>query len=190
MGTNTPFDPSCSSVAVCVEWIKQTLPVSNLDDAVLQSLFHHLADLEIFSALEDDNWKICLGGASAGNNTLQHEFLDQLNKISGSDEGFILSYFLGDTRPLSQTLPPSSDEMPKAQDKTPEKNSSNLSNLQIVKKVGRQLQPFIELENKVVSRLQGKHTSKADAQRIFHFVLSKEKAQPKKWEQLSRKRHK
>jgi hypothetical protein len=193
MGEDTPIDISSSPGADWVKWLEQTLPASNLEDAVLQSLLHHLADLEIFSAVGDSNWKLsCLSPATAGSKTLQQEFLDHLKKISDSPQGFILGYFLGDTRPLSQALQTSSDDSGSGQelDKIPAKNSSNLSNLQIVKKVGRQLQPFIELENKVTSRLLGQYTSKEDAQRIFHYVLSREKAAPKKWEQLSRKRHK
>lgn len=193
MGADTPINISSSSGADWVQWLKQTLPASNLEDAILHSLLHHLADLEVFSAVGEPNWKLSsLSESTAGNKSLQQDFLDHLKKISNTSQGFILGYFLGDTRPLSQALKFSSDEYGAGPelDKVPAKKSSNLSNLQIVKKVGRQLQPFIELENKVTSRLQGKHTVKADAQRIFHYVLSKEKAAPKKWEQLSRKRHK
>lgn len=194
MGEDTPIDISSSPGSDWVKWLEQTLPAANLEEPILQSLLHHLADLEIFSAVGDTNWKLCsLSYATAASKTLQQDFLDHLKKISDTSQGFILGYFLGDTRPLSQALlEGSSDESgggPEL-DKVPAKKSSNLSNLQIVKKVGRQLQPFIELENKVTSRLLGKYTSKEDAQRIFHYVLSKEKAAPKKWEQLSRKRHK
>ncbi|NIP99626.1 MAG: hypothetical protein GWM98_03650, partial [Nitrospinaceae bacterium] len=70
--------------------------------------------------------------------------------------------------------------------------ASDFSNLQIVKKVGRQLKPFLELEKNLLSRLQGPHTGKEDAQKIFNYILGKtqHKAQPRQWEQLSRRRHK
>jgi hypothetical protein len=194
MGEETPIDISSSSGAEWVKWLKQILPASNLEDATVQSLLHHLADLEIFSAVGDASWKLSsLSDAKAGSNSLQQEFLDHLKIISGTSRGFILGYFLGDSRPLSHALLENSSDVSEAGpklDQVPAKSSSNLSNLQIVKKVGRQLQPFIELENKVTSRLLGKYTGKEDAQRIFHYVLSKEKSTPKKWEQLSRKRHK
>ena len=69
--------------------------------------------------------------------------------------------------------------------------ASDLSNLQIVKKVGRQLEPFLKAESTIVSRLIGEHTSKADARLLFNYMFGKmgSKAQPRKWEQLSRKRH-
>ena len=194
MGEETPIDISSSSGADWVKWLKQTLPASNLEEATMQSLLHHLADLQIFSAVGDASWKLSsLSDTKVDSKTLQQKFLDHLKKISGTYRGFILGYFLGDSRPLSQALLEKSSAESGAGpdlDKVPAKKSSNLSNLQIVKKVGRQLQPFIELENKVTSRLLGKYTSKEDAQRIFHYVLSREKAPPKKWEQLSRKRHK
>ena len=69
--------------------------------------------------------------------------------------------------------------------------ASDLSNLQIVKKVGQQLKPFLDVENKIVSKLQGKYTNKADARHLFQYIFGKinSKAKPRKWEQLSRKRH-
>ena len=71
------------------------------------------------------------------------------------------------------------------------KPASNLSNLQIVKKVGKQLQPFMRMEEDVISRLVRTHVDKQDAQKLFHYMFSKVgfKAEPRVWEQLSRKRH-
>ena len=69
--------------------------------------------------------------------------------------------------------------------------ASDLSNLQIVKKVGKQLKPFLDVETKIVSKLQGQHTTKIDARHLFQYIFGKinSKAKPRKWEQLSRKRH-
>ena len=69
--------------------------------------------------------------------------------------------------------------------------SSDLSNLQIVKKWGNQLRPFLDLEQKIIARLKGEYTTREDAQRLFSYILDKtrKKASPKQWEQLSRKRH-
>ena len=72
-----------------------------------------------------------------------------------------------------------------------QKKTSNLSNLQIVQKLGNQLRPFLDLERQTISRLRGAYTSKTDAQWLFNYILDKtrKKSPAKKWEQLSRKRH-
>ncbi len=73
-----------------------------------------------------------------------------------------------------------------------EKKASDLSNLQIVKKIGRQLEPFIELEKKFNQCVEGPNTSKEEARILFSYLLGKnrEKGKPREWEQLSRRRHK
>ncbi|MZH03739.1 MAG: hypothetical protein F3745_10200 [Nitrospinae bacterium] len=60
-----------------------------------------------------------------------------------------------------------------------------------MKKVGKQLQPFLQVEESVVSRLVGKYLDKQGAQKLFHYMFGKSgcKAEPRTWEQLSRKRH-
>ena len=72
-----------------------------------------------------------------------------------------------------------------------DKKSSNLSNLQIVKKWGSQLRPFLDVEQKTIVRLRGEVTSQEDAQWLFSYILNKtrKKSPAKKWEQISRKRH-
>ena len=72
-----------------------------------------------------------------------------------------------------------------------QKKTSDLSNLQIVQKLGNQLRPLLDLEQQTIARLQGKHTSQEDAQWLFSYILNKtrKKSPAKKWEQLSRKRH-
>jgi hypothetical protein len=72
-----------------------------------------------------------------------------------------------------------------------EKKSSDLSNLQIVKKWGSQLSPFLDVEQKTIERLRGTYTSQEDAQWLFSYILNKtrKKSPAKKWEQISRKRH-
>ena len=72
-----------------------------------------------------------------------------------------------------------------------EKKSSDLSNLQIVKKWGNQLRPFLDIEQKTIARLRGRYTSQEAAQWLFSYILNKtkQKSPAKKWEQLSRKRH-
>ena len=109
-----------------------------------------------------------------------------------------MAYFIGykdlSKKPLS-TITGSSDfksANQKRKESVPLGNpASNLSNLQIVKKVGKQLQPFLQIEESVVSRLIGEYVDKQDAQNLFHYMFGKAgaKAEPKVWEQLSRKRH-
>ena len=72
-----------------------------------------------------------------------------------------------------------------------DKKSSDLSNLQIVKKWGSQLRPFLDIEQKTIARLRSDFTSQEDAQWLFSYILNKirKKSPAKKWEQLSRKRH-
>ena len=47
------------------------------------------------------------------------------------------------------------------------------------------------MEEAVISRLVHKHVGKQDAQKLFHYMFGKvgSKAEPRVWEQLSRKRH-
>jgi len=52
------------------------------------------------------------------------------------------------------------------------KKSSNLSNLQIVKKWGSQLSPFLDVEQKTIERLRGTYTSQEDAQWLFSYILN------------------
>ena len=49
----------------------------------------------------------------------------------------------------------------------------------------------LDAEKSIVERLIGKNTKKSDARNLFHYIFGKinAKAPPKKWEQLSRKRH-
>ena len=71
------------------------------------------------------------------------------------------------------------------------KKISDLSNLQIVKKWGNQMRGFLDVEQKTIARLRGFYTSQKDAQWMFSYMLSKtkEKSPARKWEQISRKRH-
>ncbi|CCQ91658.1 hypothetical protein NITGR_750016 [Nitrospina gracilis 3/211] len=76
--------------------------------------------------------------------------------------------------------------------KTLPKGSADPSNLQIVKKVGRQMGSYITLEKEFIARIVGTYTTRAEARKIFNAALVKirDKAQPQSWEQISRRRHK
>jgi len=72
------------------------------------------------------------------------------------------------------------------------KQTSDLSNVQIVKKMESQLKPFLDMEKFLIPQLMGERVDKADAQCLFNFIMSKlrEKVPTREWEQLSRRRHK
>jgi len=126
-----------------------------------------------------------------------------LAELAQTEEGFAIDYFLAGSSQISKEVSkvPEKDSDSASRNKkkifSSSKKSipaktSDPSTLQIVKKYGRQIQSFMELEQDMVDRLMGKHTTKSDARRIFNFVLGKMKVktQPRPWEQLSRRRHK
>ena len=119
---------------------------------------------------------------------------DSIVKMSRTKSGLALSFFIGFKKidlPTLEALIGSEKSNDREIRNTNPEFASDLSNLQIVKKVGQQLKPFLDVENKIVSKLQGKYTNKADARHLFQYIFGKlnSKAKPRKWEQLSRKRH-
>lgn len=190
MGSEKTVVPPLSTLQ-WVSWFKDGIVPPDLDDEVVQSFLRHLADLEVLVPCGEGEWKFSSGADSEPSpESLRKILQGRLEVLSQTEEGFAVGYFLlhrsADPRPIpidSGVQPPSGISMPE--------KASDLSNLQIVKKVGRQLKPFLEQEKIVLSRLQGVCTGKEDAQRIFHYIFSqtREKAGPRKWEQISRKRH-
>ena len=175
-------------------WIKENFAPDGLDDDGVLAFMRHFADLGIFEPVNDNEWKFF--GGDKQPDQINEAFLDRLETLSGTEEGFAVAYFLG-RKPVSSNAVKKPNPRPSSRQKEASKPpnreiASDLSNLQIVKKVGRQLQPFLEFEKETISRLQGTHTQPQDARIIFNFILrqTRQKAEPKKWEQLSRKRHK
>ena len=126
---------------------------------------------------------------------IESELHRRLEDLSKNDEGFAVAYFIGEgERDIQEVLARAPQLGKGGADKKRDSRTvatSDRSNFEIVNKIGRQLQPFLQLEETVVKRLQGTHTDKSDAQRIFRFLLSRTqaKAKARSWEQLSRKRH-
>jgi len=158
---------------------------------------HHFADLGILEPFGENRWKIGGVDFNQSPSEIRAAVKDRLETLSLTKEGFAVACFLGQ-RPQVSSLSAENSQSQKPHripDKgkipNPEK-ASDLSNLQIVKKVGRQLKPFLDFEKETLSRLQGSYTPQKDARKIFNFILrqTQGKAEPKKWEQLSRKRHK
>ena len=169
--------------------------VSNdLSEELVGSFLRHLADLGVLLPCDDDVWEWCNSEVELKN--LIARIKNDLESLSDSESGFALAYFIGykklNKKPLDDKVD-SKDNINRKQSKLPPdiKPASDLSNLQIVKKTGKQLQPFLQIEESVVSRLIGKHAGKQDAQKLFHYMFGKvcAKAEPRVWEQLSRKRH-
>ncbi len=167
---------------------------------IVGCLIKHLVDLEVLAFIDNDiyEWRACDFGSEYNNRVLAVQ--KDLELLCEAEAGFALSYFIG-YKNLNK-IPLEFIAKPKHSGKDLRKSNfdlignvakpaSDLSNLQIVKKVGKQLQPFLQLEEALISRLIGQHVSKQDAQKMFHYMFSKigAKAEPRTWEQLSRKKH-
>ncbi len=180
-----------------LDWInilKENVASEDLEDETLYALLNYLIDLGLIVPSQNDSlfWRGLV-------NDLKMEekipvMKTDLLGASQTELGFALPFFIRlETIKLPTLESLIGAEEKKARSKTipkPER-ASDLSNLQIVKKVGRQLEPFLKAESTIVSRLIGEHTTKDDARRLFNYMFGKmgSKAQPRKWEQLSRKRH-
>lgn len=174
--------------------LKENFTSDDLEDETLYAFLNYLIDLGLLIPSENDS----LRWQGLANDLKREEQIPvmqtDLSRVSQTESGFALPFFIR----LKTIKLPTLDSLIKTEEKKarskiipkPER-ASDLSNLQIVKKVGRQLEPFLKAESKIVSRLIGEHTTKADARRLFNYMFGKmgSKAQPRKWEQLSRKRH-
>lgn len=184
------------SISSWVELLKNRILVSDVEDATVAALCCHLADLQVLEKAGEEDWKLVPHSDSPL--TVEEEMKNLLNDLCATEQGFALRYFLKDP-PAPQTTQDSRDQGASEAEDNPKSNpellgekTSNLSNLQIVKKYGRQVQSFIELEKSYTDRLLGPHTTLKEARKIFNFILSrmKQKTEPRPWEQLSRRRHK
>lgn len=174
-------------------WFKEEFAPADLDETGVHAFIRHFADLGIFEPIDENRWILCGVDCDQPRDRIRDAVRDHLETLGGSEAGFAVAYFLGRKPVLAKTSSPSHPPawVSKAGESPDREKASDLSNLQIVKKVGRQLQPFLEFEKQVVSRLRGTHTQPQDARIIFNFILrqTRRRAEPKKWEQLSRKRH-
>ena len=180
-------------------WLQDGILNDDIDPNGEKPILHYLIDLNIFTINSTGLLKISMITDNQPSNTVKTSLIKSLKSMGQDKKGFALLYFL--TGFSEDQLPPLSlgDVSNDIKRKNifnkgylPGKNkSSNLSNLQIVKKWGNQLRPFLDLEQKTIARLQGKHTSQKDSQWLFSYILNKtkKKSPANKWEQLSRKRH-
>ena len=182
------------------DWLRKWILVDNADLKLTDSFIRYLIDLDVLTLLPPEKLFISeIPKANLSDTIIQSIFIEILNRVANTEKGFAIGYFLRSK--LNQYIPKNPPEILKeTKTSRPVRRSlfsapgkaSDLSNLQIVKKVGKQLLPFLELENKYISLLQGSNASKEDAKRLFQKILPqiKEKGEPKNWEQLSRRRHK
>jgi len=184
---------------VIADWLAPLQSVwgeDNLDEELVIALFHYLADLQVFVEGKNGRWRlsddsdVCEGTESALRSVIEAK--------ANTESGFALVYFLPGLSGGKETGKTGDESNAKKGGRSVfsrptglPKQSSDPSNLQIVKKVGRQLESFIELEKSFLERLPGKHVTRKDARKIYNFALSriKQKADPQPWEQLSRRRH-
>jgi hypothetical protein len=179
-----------------VELLRGSVLIFDVDDATVMALCCHLADLGVLEKVKEENWKLVPDSDSSL--TVEEQMGKCLNDLCATEQGFALRYFLKDP-PVSQATDDSHDQGTSGVENQSKNNpqlldqkTSNLSNLQIVKKYGRQVQSFIELEKSYTERLLGPQTTLKEARKIFNFILSRmqQKTEPRPWEQLSRRRHK
>ena len=192
-GSNIPL-PKSMQVSGWVKLLTEHFTPDDLDKETAYSLLHYLEDLKLLISVENDTlkWKELRDGMALKEQI--QVMRDGMIRIAHTEIGFAMPFFIGFKKlklPAIESLLESKVVAVRNKNTPKPEVASDLSNLQIVKKVGRQLKPFLEAETIIVKRLIGKRTSKADARNLFQYMFGKmnSKAQPRKWEQLSRKRH-
>ena len=181
------------------EWFRDGILNTDIDGTGETPILHYLLDLSVLESEGNGLLKLSKVSKEQSSHEVKNRQLEALNDLSKTENGFALVYFLSSFS--DKKLPPliTEEDTPSSKRKNIFKNSylpgvkksSNLSNLQIVKKWGSQLSPFLDVEQKTIERLQGKFTTQEDAQWLFSYILNKtrKKSPAKKWEQISRKRH-
>lgn len=165
-----------------VSLLKEEIVPSDMPVDVIRAFFYYLADQGMFERGEAGLWRM----TGLGTHELQARIDDLARKEktifcflrSSSDLPDIFSLKFNATKPTPDPLQNG--------------KISDLSNLQIVRKMGRQLEPFIELEKNFLDYVIGPNTSKESARILFNYALERTrgKTKPPPWEQLSRRRHK
>ena len=186
--------PAIMNSSDWVKFLSENFFFADLEEETAHSLLHYLEDLELL--VPCGNLEFAWKDLPEGLNLEEMVQFIQigLKKMASTKLGFALPFFIKIINvelPTIQSMVESEKNIGENKRNFKPGSTSDLSNLQIVKKVGKQLKPFLEAEKLIVERLTGKHTSKSDARNLFRYIFGKinVKAPPKKWEQLSRKRH-
>lgn len=185
-------DSNSQKTRACwVALMREHVLLPDVDEETGKALFAHLADLGLWKPGAKDHWIWVARIQTPVSDDIQK----RLQHLGTTESGFALKYFLPNPSASDVTeRPADSGSVESSGDNREllEQKTSNLSNLQIVRKYGRQMESFMELEKSFTEKLLGEHTSMKEARRIFNFVLGKmkQKEKPRAWEQLSRRRHK
>lgn len=183
-------------LAYWVTLLKEHILVAGVNEATVAALCGHLADLGVLAKTGEEDWQLV--SPSDGTMEVEKVLEQRLYDLCASESGFALRYFLKNP-PVSKIMSDSPDQQKsntaadsKSNPQLLDQKTSNLSNLQLVRKYGRQVESFVELEKSYTEKLLGPHTTLKEARKIFNFMLSrmKQKTEPRSWEQLSRRRHK
>ena len=180
-------------------WFRDCILNSDIDVTGETPIMHYLIDLNILEYDVNGLLKLSSMKKEYSCQEVKNRLLVVLSDLSKTENGFALVYLLScfSNKKLPSLITESNTSSNKRKNIFNEnylpgnKKSSNLSNLQIVKKWGSQLRPFLDVEQKTIVRLRGEFTSQEDAQWLFSYILNKtrKKSPAKKWEQISRKRH-
>lgn len=184
------------SISSWLGLLRDSVLISDVDKVTVAALCCHLADLGVLEKVGKEDWRLI--PTSDSSLTVKEEIGKRLSDLCDTEQGFALRYFLKDPPPPSIVKGIYGEGATGMEDKLEsnpqllDQRTSNLSNLQIVKKYGRQVQSFIELETSYTEKLLGPQTTLKEARKIFNFILSRmqQKTEPRSWEQLSRRRHK
>ena len=181
-----------------VKWFRQEILDASLEEGQVNAFLLHLADLDKFRVDDNDIWSWV---ESSNSEKLDEKFASQVSKslvvLSQTECGWAIGFFLRGVAELYQppNMPPELFfDLSKEKERQSPGNpvSADLSNFHIVRKVGRQLSPFLEMENRYIERLSGKYLNRTEAQKLYRYILKKSRpsAKPLPWQQLSRRRHK
>jgi len=186
--------PESMAASDWIDFLIENVTPNDLEHETLYALLHHLEDLGLLVPCEDDTFKWQEFKDGMRFEEQIQNVRDGMKSMTRNESGFAIPFFIGfetTELPAIETLIEPENKKMKNKSNPKVKPASDFSNLQIVKKVGRQLKPFLDAESAIVKRLIGERTSKADARNLFQYMFGKinSKAQPRKWEQLSRKRH-
>jgi hypothetical protein len=178
----------------CITFLKENFTSEDIEDETLYALLNYLIDLRLIVPSKNDSLRWRGLDSDLEWEEQKPVIQTELLRVSQTEPGFALPFFVkleSIKLPTLESLIGAEEKKARSKVIPKPERASDLSNLQIVKKVGRQLEPFLKAESTIVSRLIGEHTSKADARLLFNYMFGKmgSKAQPRKWEQLSRKRH-
>jgi len=181
------------------DWFLDGILNKDINSSGKTPLLHYLLDLNILKSESNGLLKLSKLNEGLSGGRVKKLLIESLNAISSTENGFALIYFLssfsGKKLPPLTTVDPAKNSGRKKilnNSVLPgHKKTSDLSNLQIVKKWGNQMRGFLDVEQKTIARLRGFYTSQKDAQWMFSYMLSKtkEKSPAREWEQISRKRH-